>query len=257
MSTASVGLEYRRAVRPEWAERLRQITGENPALPTLWLHWEPGDEWGPVQRWIFYQTWPDAMVRDDLLRECRGPHPRSGGAFNPRLGCWDGGPASGITRSQWEIYRACGRYGRPFWVVQGDKGGHKYRLNRWESRLSVLCGGPRDTPNPGDLPYAEPDERTWSALAAADRMRDNERTLDWLLKHGHELTPDELQAATKVATEVLQWTGLSIAEHADELAWTLKNDSTIPRPKAGAVMEELDEDTVMHDLTTDLVRDMT
>lgn len=257
MQEATAGIEYNRQPRPEWLERLRSITGDNPNLPSLHLHWEPGDDWGPVQRWIFYQTWPDHMVRPEYIKECRGPHPRSSGSFDKRLGYWTGGPSMYITRSQWEIYRACGRYGTPFWVVQGEHGGHKYRLNRWESRLSQLCGGPRDTASPGDMPFAEPDERTWEKLARADRMRQNTRTIDYLLDHPWELTDDEKAEARRVAVEVLQWCGMQFAEHADELAWALKNESLIPRPRAGTVLEELDEDAVMESETNELVKDLT
>ncbi len=253
---ATVGLIYQRTPQPEWVDRLRDITGDAPALPSLSLHWEPGDEWGPVQRWLAYMTWPDEQIRPEYIEQCKGPHPRSAGAFNARLGFWEGGPAPLITRSQWEIYRAVGRYAEPFWVIQGTLGGHKYRLTKWESKLSVLCNGPKDTPVPGALPYAEPDERTWNALAAADRMRERNRTLEYMFRRPFEFTASELEAAQTVAKEVLQWIGLRSSEHADELAWALKRESLIPRPKAGHTVKELDEDQVLHEHTADLVREM-
>lgn len=263
-TSAAVGLIYHRDPRPEWVARLRGITGENPALPSLVWHWEPGDVFhvggktidASIQRWFVYATWPDSMIRGDYLRQLQGPNPRSTGAYNPRLGRWAGSEANLITRSQWEIYRKHGCYAEPFWVMQGPNGGHKFAFTKWESRLAKLYGGSGTAPLAGSLPYAEPDERTWAALGKADRMRESGQTWDYLSKHPDEFTPEERKAAEYVAKEILDWTGVQFAEHADELAWALRRESLIPRPKAGEVVEEMDEDVVMHDLTTDLVRDM-
>lgn len=252
-----VGLDYTRVPEASWLERLKEINGESTALPTLVLHWEPGDKWGPIQRWMVYQTIPLLNTPAWLLPELRGPHPRAWGRFDERAGYWVDGPAPNITRSQWEIFHVHGRYAVPYWTIQGDRGGHKYRLNRWESRLSKLAGGPGDTPNPGELAYCVPDSRTWDALAKADRMRQDGQTLEYVMRRPHEFTPEELKEAERVAREVLEWVGLQAAEHADEMARALRNDSTIPRLKAGETPEKVDEDLETHQLTQELLRDMT
>ncbi len=73
--------------------------------------------------------------------------------------------------NQWAIYKETGRYAQPFWVVQGDRGGHRRNYTAVMSKVSVLNGGRGDPFDMGELRYAEPDGRTWEKLATLDLAR--------------------------------------------------------------------------------------
>lgn len=215
--------------------RLRPLTDHTSGLVIAWI---PGDPWEPVQRWGIFEAFPKGSIPDTVLQQLEGPHPRSKGhgcfgtnEYGTWCLCprprhhWVDGPAPGITRQMWELYRKHGAWCRTLWIVQGEHGGHKYRYTDWESRLARLAGLPPQPPAAGDLPYAEPDERTWDCLAVyADPTL--LKVYRGLTEHGLR-RPGDFDATDKAAAEfaarqVLKSFGAEVAEHADELCWALR-----------------------------------
>jgi hypothetical protein len=125
-------------------------------------------EWQPVERWIIYNVVPDpAKYPPMLFAPFRLSELNSEGYCRPVLDL----DRRAMDRNQWEIYKETGRYAQPYWVVQGDRGGHKRNYTQVESRISILNRGMGDPPAMGELCYAEPDRRTWEKLATLDLAR--------------------------------------------------------------------------------------
>jgi hypothetical protein len=173
--------------RPEWITALRTLSPMSAEHSWLYLAWEPGDDWSPIERWMLYQVVPRGRVPAPVLGELEGPDPRSEGHYcgpTSLCGCaadrrpdlWVGGAATLITRRAWEHYRATAALGfpgwaKPWWVIQGDQGGHPRFYTNAEAALADLADLPSEPPVPGELAYAEPDQRTWNAITQADRVR--------------------------------------------------------------------------------------
>lgn len=224
---------------------------------TSWLHlrWEPGDPWEPIGRWCIWHMYPYGSVPERVRAGLYGVHPRSTGHYCAAGWCacdlktngWRDGPetAFGISRQSWELFRETGCYGVRLWIVQGDRGGHLYRFDPLTSKVAKLHGHPADTPAPGDLPYADPDARTWAQLAALDRMR------QWGARYLGEYTAraaDVDQAHARERRQEAQallshWIDEQCAAFAPELRSALRRAPEIPRARD---LSPLDGDAVEH-----------
>lgn len=180
-------------IDPEWQRSLDRLAPPCERLASLHLCWEPGDPWyvedgdnvdqwydGAVERWIIYQLLPPERTPVVVLTDLRGPAPRMRGRYDrylerPRF---IPDPACNISQRQWLLYRETGRYGVPYWIVQGSRGGNKRRWNRTESIISRMHGGPKEPPLAGTLPYAPFDNRVIDQLAKLDRVRNAAFLLD-------------------------------------------------------------------------------
>ena len=261
---------------------MRPLTDKTTGLA---IAWEPGDPWEPVQRWFVYELFPKVATPHEVLRQLEGPHPRSTGhgCFGTNeLGTWCtctrftpwgpiadpkyrwvGGPAPGITRQAWLLYREYHAWARPCFVIQGSNGGHKYRYTSWESRLSMAAGGRKQPHAAGDLPYAEPDSRTWESLklfADPDLMKKYRALVGFGMRRPFDLDATDRRAAEFAATEILKSFGNSVIEHADELAWSLKqtdsrSDFNAPREMPRGYRKQTPDQesaAVQDDLASDL-----
>jgi hypothetical protein len=173
------GREHTRTPDAAWVRALRADSPVSDVHTWLHLAWEPGDWWDPVERWVIYQVRPTALIPAPVLRELRGPDPRSTGHFcGPDTLCghkrrqytWVGGCAGLIDRTEWRLYRETGGWARAWWVIQGDARGHLRFFTEAQSSLAELADLPPRPPVMGSLPYAEPDQRTWATLRQFDRL---------------------------------------------------------------------------------------
>lgn len=177
----------------EWVEELRRISPRNEAHGWLELVWERGDEWMPGQRWVLYELVTPEWANPEVLKELLGPHPRSEGhictsipisswVISPPadyLPClcrhktesWRGGPAAHITLTQWELFKRTGCVGRPFWVIQGEQGGHKCFYTKEEERILGDAGRPIEPPGVGELEYAPFDGRVIERIMRFNRLQ--------------------------------------------------------------------------------------
>lgn len=155
-----------------WQPELdRLATRTDDGLAWLRLVWEPGEAWAPVHRWMIWEMMPAHRAPLGLVDELMGPNPRQFGFYDRVQRRFVRTRSFLINRRQWQMYQDTGLYGRPIWVVQGKVGGHKRFWNEVESNLSLLHGGPAEPPLPGDLPYAEPDQRTIEKLRGLDMVK--------------------------------------------------------------------------------------
>lgn len=244
-------LIWERVPHPSWQEELDRITppdrAENKARSVIW--WEPGDEWEPIQRWIVYQMVPLKAVPPEIIRQLNGPHPRSAGEYSKKLGCWKNGPAPLITKTAWVLHQKFKGWAKPYWIVQGDNGGHRYDLFPWERVLLHLQTGKRDLPLAGDLPYAEPDQRTYDALRFAQRRHDETMKIALMAtKYRGKLDGEDAAMVEKVARQYVAAWGEKIATNADELAWAMKRNTSLARTDAPDSDYVEDEEELVHEL---------
>ena len=192
---------------------------------------------------MIWQMRPAHAVRPEILAELKGPDPRSTGHYcgpgycicRNKRNAWKGGAARLIDRETWKIFQETGAYGTRYWVVQGSAGGHKYRWDTTESRVSQLMGGPKDTPPPGDLPYANFDKRCFYKIAEQDRVRAWKQVIQFC-ERSHDTMDSEEQEA-KVETQKLLWEWLKsqTANSLDSITareWSEFREAA-PRPVGG------------------------
>lgn len=175
-----------REPRPEWVEALRDVSPLTNAHGSLMLVWEPGDPWTPGQRWMLYEMLAPEQANYETVLALRGPNPRATGHMctsrpvpgqfaclcRVKLEGWrqeDGSPSE-ISLTQWKLYQQTGKVGRPFWVIQGSKGGHKAFLTSEEERFLRMADKPTTLPAIGDLPYAEFDQRVVQHIVRHNRL---------------------------------------------------------------------------------------
>jgi len=167
-----------KSVPPEWQRELALATGERQEGYT-WLHlyWWEGEPWQKIQRWSIWEMFPPSFLSSNprhaaqfapVLAALEGPPPR-----DQRIFAEDGSflrSEATVTQDQWDLYQETGCFARPFWVIQGDRGGHKFQLSVPEAMLCRLHGLEGETPRPGDLPYAPWDSRVRDALLEQRRL---------------------------------------------------------------------------------------
>jgi hypothetical protein len=172
---------FRRDRAPEqwWVDALAHIAPANAKIPWLLLHWEPGETWCPVQRWLIREMDP-AIQYCTHLEFYEGPNPRTQGRWvgTGEERRWKS--SAMISERQWKLFRRYRCTSRRVWVVQGPNGGHPFELSQAERMWKKAVGlDDADTPAPGSLPYAEPDTRTFTRLAEYDKLTKWEQNITW------------------------------------------------------------------------------
>ena len=213
MTVVRIGVEFQRPVPESWEQDLGLIAPPSNFVSWLKLRWEPGDPWEPIERYVVWHMRHPRFVHPGILRELRGPHPRSTGHYCAdgwcacaiKKGCWAGGAARQIDRAQWELFHETGHYGTRWWVLQGDAGGHKHRLDKWESKISRMHGGSADTPVPGQLPYADWDQRAFLKIVHRDRVRTYKHILDYCARSHDQMDAEERDEELRVREQLWSW----------------------------------------------------
>jgi hypothetical protein len=206
-------MEWQRPVPESWARSLATVTPVSERITYLWLRWEPGDKWEPIHRWFIWQMRPLRFVRPEVLRELRGPHPRSTGHYCADGYCmcamkkngWRGGVTRLIDRAQWELFQETGHFGTRWWCIQGHSGGHRHRLDQIEAKVSRINGGPNDTPAPGDLPYADYDLRVFRKVAELDRVRMWKGVTDYVNRNHATMDAEERDEGERARAALWSW----------------------------------------------------
>ena len=232
---------HRREVPEQWQAALDRIVPVTDKVSRLMIVWQAGlsrvDTNTPdyeVQRWEIYEVLPKGIYPEELLGELNGPDPRQLGRFvedtdvreNGRM-MWESW--CNVSRVQWDIWQETGCYAQRFWIIQGDQGGHPWTLSRTEKGFLKAMGVEYDTPLPGDLPYAEPDQRTWEAVAECDRLRKWRQTLDWdqravtKSEAGIWLVRDRDKEEDEWNERMLKWLTNSISDIVSDMPRTVVN----------------------------------
>lgn len=164
---------WRREAPAEWHEAIGRLAPRTDRASHLALFWDSGTPSQPIQRWGVYECTPLAFVPPWKLGAFLADHPCTCARESVELGtCRHCGGFQSPGRAQILDYlhrTEC--LALPFWVVQGDTGGHKYRYTTVEENWMRLAGRPQEPPRPGSLPYAEIDNRVLRQIRRFDRTR--------------------------------------------------------------------------------------
>lgn len=216
-----------KAVPEEWERRLAEFSPQTNRFTWLKIIWEQGYAWEPVERYMVYQMVPAHAVDPEILEQLQDPHPPSkhGNYYDSHFDNGDGttgkfilNPDCLITERAWNMYRETGCWGRPYWVIQGTNGGHKRWFSKNEKKLLRLLGLPDEPAAPGDLPYAEFDEKCEANLRLVDVLKGAHSELRRrraLSTQGHEERESETEKAFRI--QLMRFLADQVAEIAPDV----------------------------------------
>lgn len=244
------GWSAKRAAQQE----LDRCFGRSENVSWLYADWLASDYEDVCERWVIYQMVPAQYVIPDIRTALDGPHPATQGYWTQRnrtqAKVWHSTAFPGVTHRKWQLWREFGCEAILFWVVQGDAGGHKYKVKSVpEMHARELMGFPPDTPRVGDLSYAPFDGRVIQQLARLDVERFYVQCSNLLQRTPDMLDADEQKAAEDVRTELAKWWGDQVKESLDVLPsrWWAQHRLDVPMNKANV----LDIDRVEQEFITD------
>ncbi len=217
-----LGHEFMEEVSAEklarWRSELNQIAPRSTRLTWLDIFWhagfekkvskrleKPKYEWVPVNRWVIYQLTdnpenvPTPFLSTRLARLRLIDDTLVTGALELE--------DKSLDRNQRRIFRETGCLATPYWIIQGSLGGHKRRYDEVEARVARLHKAPTQPPAYCDLPYAEPDERTWNKIRQMDKLAAWKQCLDFADRNPDQLDQEEEAEAVKYREQVWAWMG--------------------------------------------------
>lgn len=166
-------------VLKEWQDTLDKYFPPNPNTTHLKIVWVPGDDWEVetseglvwqgVERFYLFEMLPEEFIDWYTLAELKDM-PRPIVRYDSVLKEVTNGNRM-VTRLQWDLYQETRHYAKPFWVIQGDNGGHQRFFTTFEKQQLELLGLPTDPPLPGTLPYAPFDKRVLNKVLEHDKLR--------------------------------------------------------------------------------------
>jgi hypothetical protein len=258
----------RKSVPPEWQAELERVVPRSDSVSWLKLAWYPGISYEPVGRWVVYEMEPnldrlhtaDCRLRHgtwECIRGCRlwdlaqeSPRLRGRWVKDQRIPQWLGGErwVSSAMHStlQWELYHETKCYPLLFWIIQGDKGGHLWRLDHVAQAFGTEIAG-IEPPLPGNLPYAEWNQQVIARIAEFDRLRKWKQSMSWNAR-GENKTEAGLIVAQDIynreqeySAQVLHWLDHEIEQAVSDLPRTaLPKWADMPRG-TGYEQEEYEE----------------
>jgi hypothetical protein len=248
---------FKRVVPEQWEKELAEIDAPpNDRFPYLKLIYEEGYPWEPVERYLIYWMTPRRLMAEGLmasiLEQLEDPHPPSmhGNYYDKHYDNKDGtkgafirNPDCLITERAWHMFQETGAWGRPYWVIQGEQGGHKRWFTTVEKQLLRMARLPMDPPAPGDLPYAEWDQRVKNRLGKLNMIRGEhgERRRAAALAKGHSVQEEkEKELQIELRKQLIAFLAEQVAEIApDAHAALLKVDAgRVQRTKAEQIKIE-------------------
>lgn len=234
---------------PEWQAALDRIAPPGGKLSWLTIYWEEGYDWEPIGRWMIGQVTPAQSIPPVVREFLEGANPADHGHFEqdeygqPR---WVT-DLPGVTRRQWHYYKDTGCYLRPYWVVQGLRGGHRVQFSFTERRIIEMMGGDPNPPAPGDLPYAEPDRRTFEEIGKRDLLRNYTFAIDFTENSGKRIEEDERRGLAEMRKMYWDMVSDQVSGYSDELAFHLRGHLD------GAPTSEVQYDKELENLETSFI----
>lgn len=230
---------WTKPVPKHWQQDLSRLNvGDN--VTSLHLQWLAGWPWAPVGRWVVYEVTPAKNVQRILDQEelcgiydsptrgiwqaLKGPDPRTVGRWvvDKTVPAHMGGKkwrsSSLVSQNAWRLHRSTGGLPQLVWIIEGTNGGHAWQLGNLEKKCLSIMGVDMDDiqrmseawPNPGDLSYAEYDQRVFNALAERDKLASWDKAIryDDRLDRYHAadiLTAEDKQLHRDMMQRVFKW----------------------------------------------------
>lgn len=241
---------FQRVVPEEWEKELAELDAPpNDRFPYLKLVYEPGYPWEPVERYMIYWMTPSRLMTEGLMgaikEQLEDPHPPSkhGNYYDTVKETFIRNPDCLITERAWNMWQETHCWGRPYWVIQGEQGGHKRFFTTIEKQLLRMAHLPSEPPAPGDLPYAEWDDRVKARLGKLNMLHGEhgERRRAAALAKGHTVTEErEREQQIELRKQVIAFLAEQVAEIApDAHEALLKIDAgRVQRTKAEQIQIE-------------------
>lgn len=171
-SIADLSIEF------PWEGDLRRISPIASAYSHLRAYW-----YRAKARWVLYDVLPSEAIEDEMdtgsgltgyeLRQIM-----NGVKIEDRD---DDVPISPVQQAMWHQW---GGYARPFWVLQGEHGGHQVRFSPQQSSALLRMGLPPEPPPLGSLPPCPFDNRAIAQLQHLNRLHQFEDSIERLRKSG-------------------------------------------------------------------------
>ena len=215
----------------QWERDLWRIAPPSNFVSYLKLVWEAGDAWEPIHRWVIYQMRAPRLIRPNdrvhLLAQLNGPSPRASGHYcaagwckcrmklnawrccanRGSLSCKQAKHPRSIDYMQWKLFQETGHFGKRWWIIQGDHGGHRHTLDTVEARtLRIMTKGRlTDTPVIGELPYAPYDARVFVKVAALDQVRMWKGVTDYVYRNAATMDASERDEGEQAQRALWSW----------------------------------------------------
>jgi hypothetical protein len=180
---AGVGLNRANAIADldvvfPWSQELRQVSPTNTLHSYLMPYW-----YRAGQRWVLYDVLPVQVIDDDLNT--------GSGVSGADLKAIMAGPRPSertdevpVSDLQHEMFRRWNGYARPFWVLQGENGGHQVKFSPAQSDALLRKGLQAEPPAIGSLAPCPFDNRAIRQLQHLNRLHQMEDSIDRLRKSG-------------------------------------------------------------------------
>lgn len=160
-----------------WETMLRAVSPITEKFSHLRFYW-----YRTKMRWVLYDCVPRILIKDhdlqgspitgkELISLLEGPPPRD---------LMDSQRSSYVSDVQHEFYRQFRVYARPFWVLQGDRGGHQVKFSPWQQNVLLAKHLPNEPPIIGSLPACPFDQRVVGKLNHLNRLHAMDDRLDKL-----------------------------------------------------------------------------
>jgi len=162
----------------EWERDLRAVSPITTVYSHLRAYW-----YRAGQRWILYDVLPVEAIDDEL--------DTGSGITGAELKQMMAGPRPSeltedvpISDVQHEMFRRWKGFARPFWVLQGENGGHQVKFSPVQSSALLRMGLPSEPPAIGALPPCPFDARAATQLQHLNRLHGFEDSIDRLRRSG-------------------------------------------------------------------------
>ena len=178
-----------------WEQALRAVNPITTIYSHLRFYW-----YRAKARWVLYDCVPKCLMPED------GSPPGVPMEMKELLGYLNGPPARELGENacpfvsdvQHEFWHRYGVYARPYWVLQGDRGGHQVKFSPWQTNVAMKKGLPHEPPAIGTLPFAPFDNRTAHQLNHFNRLHALDDRLEHLMASGsREAMQAEMDAIQK------------------------------------------------------------
>ena len=252
-----------------WRAELYAIGGwPNTQASYLDLLWWAGEPPMPeaedhaIQRWVVWECIPVAALERtprfaaqarELLTALRGPPPVTQRSWIVRNGKRQMRSASIVSQFQWDLFRQRREWCQPYWVIQGETGGHLWRFPPAYQMLLRLHGRRLHPPMPGNLPYAEWDNRVRNQLIRERQLRERLEafsTRDQTSKSDRHHKREQLEIERDGRRALLAWLDQQMGMASRETSGMLARADLPVREHAAVTDEQLEHETAQFVLAT-------